>query len=240
MSNDITMTIPRAEVDRLNGVLRRIVANTRKKMPNLMKQAFIFAVQSATKATHPGNASRPSKMARRFRVRPIVKGITQFAGRYFYRYRDRAGQMQAFSSDRLISRTMTKSGKPRKGSGLEMVTTGVKYWSKRTKGWDAMPITGTARSIATERKLRIPHYGAAKVGFILMLRALGKPAETDGENGNLATVQQNFGDLAFILGRNEVGYAAKTSPAAAAIGLQKAASRIEAVYLRQLEREVMP
>ena len=237
MSDAITVRVDRAEVDRLRGVLQNIVATTRKKMPNLLKQVFIFAVQSAVKATHPGAAGRPSKMAKKFRIRPVVKGIQQFGGYYWYRYRDRAGQPQAFRSDRLISRTVSKSGKSR---GIQMITEGVKYWSKRTHGWDAMPIAGTAGSTATERKQRIPHYGAAKVGFIMMLRAMGKPAETDGENGNLATVLRNFGDTAWIKGINEVGYAAKTSPRAAEIGIQKATNRIEATYLRQLAREVMP
>lgn len=240
MSNDITMTVNKADIERLRTTLQSIVANTRKKMPDLLKQAFVFAVQSATKATHPGTASRPSKLAKRYRIRPIIKGLTQFGGFYFYRYIDRSGNPQAFRSDRLITRTVTKSGKPRKSGLLQLVTTGVKYWSKRIHGWDAMPITGAARSIATERKLRIPHYGAAKAGFILMLRALGKPAETDGENGRLATVLKNFGDTAWIKGTNEVSYAVKTSPQAASEGIRKAANRMDAIWLKQLGKDVMP
>lgn len=221
--SDLTYRVDATNALDLAHRLEDISAQTRRSVPSLIRQTFIFAVQSATKLTAPGDSSKVSTMAQKYRIRPKVRA-TQMLGRFFYSY---AQGSKIFASDTPI-RFRPQADRPKAYSSA------LKFWDKKTNSWGFMPAFGPSSS----RKEKIPHFGAAKAGFLHMLGKLGKPADAGSERASLATVvDQLHGDTPSILGINEVTYAGKTSPGAAALGLNRALNRVTHAALNQISRD---
>jgi hypothetical protein len=218
-----TATVNEMDVSRIDSLLKRILMATTKATPDLLTQAFVFAVQSATKATKPGPSGRVSTMAKPFKVRPI-ESLPAQAG-HWYLWTKKDGSKRMIQIPREI----------RNSKNLSPVVRGIKRWDKKANSWAWWP-TMQKGKYASGKAGKIPNYGAAKAGFLHMLGKLGRPQDTGELRSSLATVSRRLSGLdQGITGVNEVSYASITSPDAAQIGLDKAASRLEHTYRRALE-----
>ena len=122
----ITAEIPPGEIDKLKTVLDRISGELKKSSVDILRQAMIFAIQSAAKATAPGKTSLPSKLADKFKYRPIEK----YKGPPLY-VNEKTGYMFEANEG-------PKSKKVRK------ITRAWKYWDKGKGSFATKPYTGTA------------------------------------------------------------------------------------------------
>lgn len=102
------------------------------------------------------------------------------------------------------------------------------------------------RTRAAALRLRTPKYrGAAKAAWSGALAKLGNnpgrigPA-VRGLSANASAVRLNNrrGAVIGITVTNRLGYVSKVAPRAAVIGVQRATRRIEAIHLRQLDRQL--
>jgi hypothetical protein len=219
----ITAEIPPGEIDKLKTVLDRISGELKKSSVDILRQAMIFAIQSAAKATAPGKTSLPSKLADKFRYRPIEK----YKGPPLY-VNEKTGYMFA-------ANTEPKSKKVRK------ITRAWKYWDKGNGAFAMKPYTGTAeKKYDKEKKFgRIPYAGAAKAGWLKALNRLPQaPGYSDAgaETGTAMpiVIESRSDDQHGISVENVIRYIGKTSPNAANTGLHSATNRMIGAYKKKI------
>ena len=219
----ITAEIPPGEIDKLKTVLERISGEWKKSSVDILRQAMIFAIQSAAKATAPGNTSLPSKLADKFKYRPIEK----YKGTPLY-VNEKTGYMFA-------ANTEPKSKKIRK------INRAWKYWDKGNGAFATKPYTGTAeKKYDKEKKFgRIPYAGAAKAGWLKALNQLPQaPGYSDAgaETGTAMpiVIESRSDSQHGISVENVIRYIGKTSPNAASIGLRSATNRMIGSYKKKI------
>lgn len=217
----ITVSVPREEIDRLAAVLNKISGELKKSSASILRQAMIFAVQSAAKATGPGTRT-PAKLQDKYKYRPIERYRTDPP---LYINKD-TGYM--FSSDK----------KPRRGN-VRSVNRAFKYWNKSKGQFDFKPYTGTGtKKYDKESKFgRIPHAGAAKAGWLKALNRLpGGPGYGDTGTGNAQPIVAENRSLTQhqIMVRNIIRYAGAISPNAASQGISSATSRMIGSYRKKI------
>lgn len=209
--NDLTATIEAESWNRLERAMQILSQQCGRRISDIVQQASIMAIQSATKATHPSRASSPKTLPKGKRFRPLV---AMPPDSFWYVYESKKGQ-KLFKAKQMIT--------PRRD--LKRVTKAVEVWSKRQQKMIYRPWIGPKDE--SKKIFRIPHAGAAKAGWIGAYRRLGKPgADTNGMD-NLTTVQDfrtAFGRTINII--NEVSYVSKTSPFSALEGLATASKRM--------------
>ena len=218
------MIQPTAKVDpsslrRVERLLDFVARDTTLQLKGVMMQATVFAVQSATKATHPGKAGEVNKMAKKYHFRPLEP------------MPDKMGVW--FLPKGSETPVQSKSGKITRKDGKK-VPKGIKFWNKKTNAWDWMPYAG--KRTLSDKRFRIPFAGAAKAGWLAALKKLGKTVADIGKNKTKYTRVQITKD--FIQVWNNIKYIAITSPASAREGIAKAGKRLEKVLLPKLSRDI--
>ena len=212
------------DIRKLNRTLDRVVNVLDKDKNELIKQAAIFALQSATKSTAPGVSSKVSKMPKKFRFRPLVKIPPSF-GHYY----TKDGQT-IFKTKEPINLRKAEN------KGIKALK-GIKIWSKKKKGFDYIPYIATKRD-ESDSRFKIPGAGAAKTGWLKSYKRLsGKPVDIGTNKGGkqFSRIYKRDGLIEIT---NLVKYASKTSPNAAREGIKKASSRMEKVWLPKVDRRI--
>ena len=69
----VTAEIQQSEIERMTRIVNAVVAKLDKQAENIIRQGMIWAVQSAARETAPGRAASPSKLADKFKYRPITR-----------------------------------------------------------------------------------------------------------------------------------------------------------------------
>lgn len=210
----------------LESTLAHIASETGKSRADLNKQAMVFALQSATKATSPGAQSKVSTLAAKHKYRPIVGMKSQHAkGEYLYK--SDSGKLLGLSS-MLSRRSLAKRGFTR-------VESAFKAWDKKAGSWKLRPYLGNKKSgfDPAAKGGKIPGYGAAKAGWIHALRKLGKSGDTGERQGDYSDVRRGVESLSVT---NLVRYVGRTSPRAAEIGVQSAERRMWKSYEKRINQ----
>lgn len=220
------------EVPALRKSIARIARKAGKKQKNIARQAIVFAVESAAKATYPGAGKNVNALPKKYRFRPVEKIVNSTF--FWYKWLTSSGKFGFFKSDQDI--------KNRKNGSLKKILRGIKYWNKNRQGWDYLPFEGAGKYHPEAKRGKIPHAGWAKLGWILSLRKLGKKAPLPSgkkPRGSISTcISRHTETEAYYEVTNNIDYISKTSPQSAAIGLQKAKNKIDNYYLKKFGIEI--
>ena len=227
----ISADIDRRDLDRLQTAMDRAAEELGRDMRSLVKQASIWAIQSAARETAPSRASSPSRLPVRYRYRPI----SRYRGSVFiYAQNDKI----VFKTERRLS----KKSETRRG--VRRVRRQIEIWSRKSHSLISLPYLGSAtgRYDRQSRIGRIPHAGAAKAGW---LRALGllpgsAPRVNTGEldpytPSPRVRVAARLSSYSIFI-ENTVRYIAQTSPNAARAAMSSTANRMTAMVNRLIER----
>ena len=221
----VTIQVNPADVQRVGRLLNKIAFETSKGMYDIIRQTMIFALQSSAKDTKPGTSGTADGLAKKFKVRPILKSSVK-SGFYY--------ELQDGKTFRSESEIMPWKNSKTLQNVKRRIDKVIQWWNKEINTWDYTAYTGTPEQ---EKFLKIPHAGAGKVGWYGALQKLGKSTSGYGDNkaGNLSRAQIQRGRLeAGIAVTNMVDYVSKTSPQSAGVGLAKAESRMVKTYESKL------
>jgi len=216
------------DADRIFRAINRTAKVLKMDVDLLAKITAIYAIQSATKATEPGSKGTVKGMAKKYRFRPLVD-IPKGEGVYYL-----TDDGSIFKSPKALS-----SGVVRKRS-LKRIKKGIKAWSNKQKKFTYIPYPQGKKN-ESDPRFKIPFAGAAKAGWLSAYRRLDSKRQVDLGNDNKQSGKR-YSRVVVSPGRiqieNLVRYAGKTSPAAARIGLSKAASKLENVWIPRAERRI--
>ena len=206
-----TAKLDKASVNSLNAKMARCIKATGRGMKGVVKQTMVFFTQSAVKETGPGK-SKPSKMAKKYRFRPIVKMPDSE-----HWYVNKATNFLFNAGRRLTGKA---------AAGLRKAK-GIKYWDKKKNAFGYMPTKATSKYDTSDKRTRIKHAGAAKAGWLGVYALMGKASE----NTTIGTKYSRFGfsatkTTAGALLTNLVDYARKRWPNAHRRALRKAENRM--------------
>lgn len=232
----ISAEISDHDIMRLRDTIERGAKELGVSAADLVRQASIFAIQSAARETGPGNAASPSKLAVKYKYRKIVKGTPGPLNWFRYR-RLRDGRDIVFQTANDISRRTQQK------RGLKKMTRSVKVWSKKQQQFVLRIYSGTAtgKYDKESRIGRIPHYGAAKAGWLKALGRLpgSKPLKSEGDqwvpNPRISVTKQESTYQMVV--ENVVRYVDKISPQAAAVAMQKTANRMERIVQKRIDAQ---
>ena len=213
------------DIKKISDILEHTSKVLNKDKEKLIKQAGIFAVQSAVKLTEPGRTAKVSKLPKKFKFRPLVRIPDNFG--FYYT----SGNGKIFKKKTALTRSELRKG------GIKRVYKGIKMWSNRRKGFTYVPYLGTKRD-ESDKRFKIPYAGAAKVGWLKSYQQLSKKSVDVGQNKagkRYSRVTRSPGLLEIV---NLVSYASKTSPEAARIGVRKARKRMEKIWLPRASKRI--
>jgi len=217
-----TVHVNPADIERFSKILAKISNTLGKPMKDLCRQAMIFGLQSASKATKPGTSGTVKGLTDKYRYRPIVEITNAIDGWFWY-----------ISARGKIFRNKNDFGEKAMRRGINRITSFYELWSKKKNHWDWSPYFGSGNPHGYDKSSkvgRIPHAGAGKVGWYGALR--GSAFEDTGDNRrSLSVLQERYTPTkAGISVTNLVDYIGKTSPNSAAVGLANAEKRLVHSY----------
>ena len=235
---NVEAKIDQADQDRLQQLLTRIGKETKQDIAGVLKQAAIWSLQSAAKATEPGKSAFKSIPAK-YKFRPLVTTQEYEGGRFWY-LRKKSGKL--FSVHRPLKR-----GKEMKGVKRAKA---IKVWSKKKNAFVMRPTHHTKRD-KTDKAFRIPYAGAAKAGWQKALAAFGEVTKVDenrlsgyyydrktGQSKKRKSKKPYYkkaGTTYDFYIQNLVKYTAKTSPFSAKVAMLKTIRRLEGYWLKRLD-----
>jgi hypothetical protein len=201
-------------------------------MGSLVKQSAITAIQSAAKATKPGDSASVKSLAMKYKLRPLFAIQSVLGGKQMYQMPNG----KTFQTENVISK------KTQQAKGLRQIKKAFQAWSKKLNRWSFIPYLGSkaGKYDADAKGGRIPGYGAAKAGWLKALSVFGKPENLDGNlRRPVSKVSaQLTGKNPFAVIQNLVAYISKTAPESARIGVEKATNRLEKVLIPKLSKEL--
>lgn len=222
------------DIERLTRTIERAVLDLDETTRDMTRQAMVFAIQSAARETGPGKKPSPKKMENRFKYRKIVR----YPGRDFrYAYRKSDGKTGMFVTDKRIS------PRSRKERGLRLLTRNIEIWDRRLHVTRMIPYFGKATTQYDKESSfgRIPHYGAAKAGW---LKALGKlpgskpePLDQPQYVPTPRVSEVRRPDIYGLIVENIVKYVEAISPNAAGIAMRKTANRMEKIVQQKIDKK---
>jgi hypothetical protein len=225
--------VNQADLSRLNRLLDFTAQHTTRNMGSLVKQSALTAIQSAAKATAPGNSASIKALPLRFKLRPLFP---------IYNVLPAGEKMWAGANNKTFSTSHKFSTKERVKKNIRLITKAFQFWDKKKKQWSFIPYLGSAagKYDPNDKRGRIPGYAAAKAGWLKALAKFGKPDNTDDNlKRPVCDVQsQTTGPNPFAIITNLVDYIAKIAPNSAKIGVEKATNRLEKVLLPKLSQEL--
>ena len=219
-------------IPQLMTVLEKMRKELNKKSKNLIQQASIKAIISASKATEPGDKTKVSELQQKYKFRPIetIKGV----GYSWYKKEDEGAKPYFFKTKAKITVT-GKKAKNRK-SKIKKITRGIKYWSKKSKRFDYLPYEGSGKFDKSDKRSKIHFAGAAKAGWLRNLPPKKKKPDGLKAKRPIHKRIERFTDVdQFISMENLVDYVSKTSANSAKIGIDSATSQMIKDYERKLK-----
>lgn len=230
---NIYARIDKRNLTDINRTIARVVNETSKGTSQMIKQASIWALQSASKATPPGAGLNVKRLAQRFRFRPIER-IPESEG-YWYAWAKKGAK----GVDGRFFRSTKKLSSGVKSGRLIKIKYGIKYWSKRRNRWSYVPYWNGSSSRPRKydknvKRGRIPSAAAAKYGW---LRSLGQLSKKSVSKGNVWHADQAANLLLrkySMVATNRVSYVRKVAPHSASIALTKTAKRLRGFWLPKL------
>ena len=228
-----SISIDKSEVDKLEEVLSIIEKKLKKGSADIIRQAMIFAVFSAAKATIPSRASTPDKLPDKYLYRPIVKYQSETP---LYINDDTGFTFE--------------SAKRPKGRNIRKITRAWEFWNKLKNKIDYKPYKGTSKAKYEKKSSfgQIPYAGMGKHGWLQAINRL--PASKEGystphrwrkinANGkgrsvNPIIVETVTGVMHDLMVKNVVTYVGKTSPNAANEGMKSARMRMIGSYKKKI------
>ena len=231
----ISAEIDPADLAKLRRTVEEAASKLKLSTRDLIRQSAIFAIQSAARETGPGKAASPSKLAVKYKYREIVKGTPGPLNWFRYRHLRDGWDIVFQTANDISLGTQQKRG-------LKKLTRSVRVWSKKQRQFVLRIYSGTAtgKYDKESRIGRIPHYGAAKAGWLKALGRLpgSKPLKSEGDqwvpNPRISVEQSR--DTYGLTIENLVRYVDKISPKASAVAMKKTANRMEYFYRKKIER----
>lgn len=224
--------VNQTDLNRLNKLLEFTAKHTSRNMGSLVKQSAITAIQSAAKATKPGEQASVKSLAMKYKLRPLFAVQSVLGGKQMYQLPNG----KTFQTENVISKNTQQK------KGLRQIKRAFQAWSKKENRWSFIPYLGVkgGKYDADAKGGKIPGYGAAKAGWLKALGSFGKPENLDGNlKKPVSKVEtQLSGKNPFALIQNLVAYISKTAPQSAQIGIQKATNRLEKVLIPKLSQEL--
>jgi len=212
---------------RLDSIMKRIVMLSGRNLFGVVRQGAIFAIQSSSKATKPGSSGTADGLAKKYKQRPILTSSARHG--FFYEMNDG----KTFKSESQIT-LMTGARILRQVK--RHISKVIQWWNKKENGWDYVAYTGTPEN---EKFRKIPHYGAAKVGWYGSLGKLGASVSGTGENNAGRMSRMSILKTPLESGvkvTNMIDYTMKTSPQSASVGIVKAGNRMSKIYEAELRK----
>lgn len=216
----MTAEIPQSEIDRLRAIIDKIAGVLKKSSADILRQGMIFAVTTAAKETKPGKQKLPSKLADKYRYRPIVKPKIPI-----WKSRE-TGEIQ-------------EGEKPTQGKWRK-VSKAFQYWSKAKKDWGFLTYNGFGAGKYDKKRGpgRIPYAGAAKACWLKAFNRLpgSKEQYSDSTTGKAQprVWENKNGTEHEINVENTIRYINITSPNAANAAVTSAANRMIGTYKRKI------
>ena len=242
------VTISHHHKQRLQSLLARIEKETKQDVAGVLRQAAVWAIQSAAKATGPakGSAFKATIRRNKYRYKPLVATQDYEGGQYWYVRRD-TGKM--FSTSKPIT------GRKKK-KGLRNAKA-IKSWSKKKKKFVLHPTKHTKLD-KSDKAFLIPHAGAAKAGWQKALAAFGDQKDarkqtfsvpsndlagyyfdrstgTHKKRRSRKPYYKKAGSTYDFYVQNLVKYTEKTSPFSATTAMIKTIRRLEGYWLRRMD-----
>lgn len=217
-----TYRVSQTSLRDLKAAMFLLERNTARTQVSLNNQAAILAINSATKATEPGKKAKVSKLQMKFKLRPLVK---MPPGETWYRYERKDGKVYIWRPPALLP----------KQKGLTRVTKAVKIWGKKEKRWKYSPWLGPRDKSA--KIFKIPHYGAAKAGWLGGLKDFNKLSDVGPNKGRLTrVVRGTVKKDPTIEVSNLVKYLILISPLSADIGMRSAGRQMRHIAVRAIAK----
>lgn len=226
--SSVAVKVDKISWDEFNRRLQAISQYTTKSTPNLLKQAAIWFTQSVIKETPPSKSSTIRGIPEKYKIRPVVR----MPGRNWYVWAGKNGQRKLFKSENKIHLS--------KHPEIMSVQSAVKFWDKKNKDWGFLPFLGFKEEKSAKNR-KIPHYGAAKAGWLYILRSMGKGGDPEvSQCRHIPGQLDQGGDGAKMWYKltNLVGYAAKIAPDSVGIAMRKTVNRLEAVEYKKHQTDV--
>ncbi|MGE4302352.1 MAG: hypothetical protein AB7F40_12230 [Victivallaceae bacterium] len=223
-------------VKQFSADIRKIAEDLNRSSKDVMRQLAGFFAVSAARLTPPRASAAGTafkKLARRFRIAPVVK--TPGVEKWLYRYSPTGS---TFLAARKIKNPESRN--------LELVSKrySIKRWDKKRGAWKYLPFSEekpASKYPEGDRRARIPAYGAVKLGWLAAGRAV-RSAQAAAETPTWDRGGKGDGSIAFGFSEvmatmtNRVGYAAIIGQPAVVEAQSKAANRLNAVYERELAK----
>ena len=218
--------VTQQSINALNNLFDDVEKFTKKEVSGLVRQASIFAGQSAAKLMPPGKTSNISKLPAKYRFRSLER-IPEDEGIY---YEDRDRQGVIFKVPNVISRDNVRR------NNLRRITKGIKVWDKSRGTWSYWPYEGNKRD-KSDKRFRIPNAGAAKVGFLQAVRRLDAKAKDMGGLDKQVLGRADVTRYTIII-VNLVDYAAKIGGGVPQQALAKTNARMRAIWQPKIDRAI--
>jgi hypothetical protein len=216
----MTAEIPQSELDRLRAIIDKIAAELKKSSADILRQGMVFAVTTAAKETAPSKQKLPSRLADKYRYRPIVKPKIPI-----WKSRE-TGEVH-------------EGDRPTQGK-WKKVTKAFQAWSKSSNGWKYLPYNGFASGKYSKdaRIGKIPYAGAAKACWLKAFNRLpgSKDQYSDSSTGKAQprVWETQSGTDHAINVENTIRYIGITSPNAASRAISSAANRMIGTYKKKI------
>lgn len=235
---DVYARVTMREREKIRRLLWAVYRRGRRDLPGLVKQAGTFALQSASKATPPGKGTNVKRLPLKYRFRPTARLPKDI---FWYAWKRKGDTFESggniFRSDRRL-RSGERSGR------LLRIKWGIKYWSKKKRGWDYLPILDVRarkppKYMKEDKRARIPNAGAAKYAW---LGSLGRLQNKNYESGNIyspSKLHELKRRKTWMKASNLVKYAGKIAPRVVNTAIYKARRRLQKVWGPKLKRRMV-
>lgn len=211
-----TVEIKQSDLRYFKNMMQKAEKKTERFANNMVQNIAIVFFQKAAANTEPGKKQKVSKMAKKYRVRRVVK-LTQTmqmkSGRFWY---ENVSTGKFFAAKAPIS-------KKSRGDRLTPVLNAIEIWDKKRKRLRHQP-TKKSRGLNGGN---IPGHGAGKAAWSRGIRNLNNKTQDDGSgrlSPNIAKTRRLRGKNPLITHTNKVDYVIKTSPGCIAAGMSAAKS----------------
>lgn len=219
------ITVEQRSLLELDANITKLVNLTGRSLKSAVTQVSLLTIKSAIVATKPGTAATVKGMGVKQKFRRAEK---MPPSENWYEYTTSDGEVKMFKAKAKLS----------KDKGRKRVTKGVKVWHKKNNRWVWTPWMGKADR--SKSLFRIPHYGAAKAGWLNAYKAFGKVVtETDKKarkRKTRVTYSNGAQGDALITIENLVTYAKKISPLSGVVAMRSAARQMPYIIKREVDK----
>lgn len=245
----VTAQLTQQSMNRLNQSLDEISTAINKDMAGLVKQSSVHFVRSVITKTGPSKSSI-SRMAQKYKYRPVVKAAEAKINAYqlpngrtyniplgqkgFFYQRD-GGKI--FSTPRPISRAKRRGYSRVKE--VKKFPSAIKYWNKKKSAWDYIPTMKKGKWDKSDKRAKIPNAGAAKAGWLGVLKQMGQPAEAHGIGTRHSRYSfRSSGSTSGAELVNKIDYAGKKWPFAVPEALKSTDNHIRGIYKNRINKKI--